>query len=87
MSHDIENDDASARLERMRAIAKRCAKLLREVGPPVDHADLLYDERGLPKETGAARKPNLDEVLPVWSVGAWPKGLSLRREDMYEDRI
>ncbi len=50
MSHDIENDDASARLERMRAIAKRCAKLLREAGPPVDHGDLLYDERGLPKQ-------------------------------------
>ena len=29
---------------------------------------------------------NIDEVLPVRSVGAWPEGLSLRREDMYEDR-
>ena len=40
---------ASARLQRMRAIADRCAKLLREAGPPVDHGELLYDERGLPK--------------------------------------
>ena len=40
---------ASARLERMRAIADRCAKLLREAGPPVDHGEFLYDERGLPK--------------------------------------
>ena len=38
-----------ARLRRMRAISERCAKLLREGGPPVDHGDLLYDERGLPK--------------------------------------
>ena len=30
---------------------------------------------------------NLDEVWPVRSVGAWPEGLSLRREDMYDDRV
>ena len=39
----------TARLQKMRVIAARCAKLLREAGPPVDHGDLLYDERGLPK--------------------------------------
>ena len=33
------------------------------------------------------RKFNLDEVLPVHPTAIWPKGLSLRREDMYEDRI
>ena len=38
-----------ARLRKMRVIAERCAKLLRKGGPPVDHGDLLYDERGLPK--------------------------------------
>ena len=38
-----------ARLQRMRTIAERCSKLLREGGPPVDHGELLYDERGLPK--------------------------------------
>ena len=37
------------RLRRMRAVAERCAQLLLEAGPPIDHADLLYDERGLPK--------------------------------------
>ena len=37
------------RLRKMRAAAERCAALLREGGPPIDHADLLYDERGLPK--------------------------------------
>jgi len=29
------------------AISKRTATLLE--GPPIDHAELLYDERGLPK--------------------------------------
>ncbi len=37
------------RLQKMRAISKRVAKLLRDGGPPIDHGDLLYDERGLPK--------------------------------------
>ena len=37
------------RLRKMRATAKRCAKLLREGGPPIDHGEFLYDERGLPK--------------------------------------
>ena len=37
------------RLQRMRIVADRCANLLREAGHPVDHGDLLYDERGLPK--------------------------------------
>ncbi len=37
------------RLKWMRAISQRTARLLREGGPLVDHADLLYDERGLPK--------------------------------------
>ncbi len=37
------------RLQKMRAIAERCAKLLRDGPPAVDHGDLLYDERGLPK--------------------------------------
>ena len=39
----------NVRLQRMRTISERCAKLLRDAGPPVDHGDLLYDERGLPK--------------------------------------
>ena len=30
---------------------------------------------------------NLDEAWPVHSAGAWPEGLSLRREDMYEERV
>ena len=39
----------NVRLQRMRTISERCAKLLRDAGPPVDHGDFLYDERGLPK--------------------------------------
>ncbi len=30
---------------------------------------------------------SLDEILPPHPTAVWPEGLSLRREDMYEDRI
>ena len=33
------------------------------------------------------RKITLDEILPVHPTAVWPERLSLRREDMYEDRI
>ena len=33
-----------------------------------------------------APKPSLDEIWPVHPTARWPKGLSLRREDLYEDR-
>ena len=29
----------------------------------------------------------LDEVWPVHCAGVWPQGLSLRREDIYTDRM
>ena len=32
------------------------------------------------------RKPSLHEIWPVHPTARWPKGLSLRREDLYEDR-
>ena len=32
------------------------------------------------------RRPSLDEWWPVHPTAKWPEGLSLRREDMYEDR-
>ncbi len=38
-----------ARVREMRAIAERCAKLLRDGPSAVEHGDFLYDERGLPK--------------------------------------
>ena len=37
------------RLKAMRAIAKRCAKNLKPGPSAMEHGDLLYDERGLPK--------------------------------------
>lgn len=37
------------RLKAMRAISERTARMLRDGPPAVDHGDLLYDERGLPK--------------------------------------
>ncbi len=39
------------------------------------------------KDSAAARSRTLDEIWPARSFGPWPEGLSLRREDLYEDRI
>ena len=39
------------------------------------------------KREAVAQTFNLDEVLPVHTAGGWPEDLSLRREDVYEDRI
>ena len=40
---------AEIRLQQLRAIRKRCARLLKPGGPSaVEHGDLLYDENGLP---------------------------------------
>ena len=38
-----------ARVRKLRAIAKRCAELLGPGPSAVEHGDVLYDERGLPK--------------------------------------
>ena len=39
------------------------------------------------KPSEAVRRLSLDEAWPVHSAVAWPEGLSLRREDLYEERI
>ena len=39
---------AAQRLREMRAIANRCARLLKPGPSAVEHGDLLYDQRGLP---------------------------------------
>lgn len=39
------------------------------------------------KRSPVARKLSLDDVWPVHPTAVWPQGLSLRREDIYEDRI
>ena len=38
-----------ARAKKIRAIAERCARNLKPGPSAVEHGDLLYDERGLPK--------------------------------------
>ena len=48
----------------------------------VEETLVFRRERRQPSKT-----PLLDKILPVHSVGEWPEGLSLRREDMYEDRV
>ena len=37
------------RVQELRAIAERCAKLLGPGPSAVEHGDVLYEERGLPK--------------------------------------
>jgi antitoxin VapB len=38
-----------ARLQKIRSITERTARMVREGPPVVEHGELLYDERGLPK--------------------------------------
>lgn len=59
LDEDNEREAAAeARLQAIRAISKRCAALVRAGGPPIDHAELLYDERGLPKGTWVYDDPD-----------------------------
>ena len=37
------------RLRRMNAAADRVYALVKDGGPPPDHGEMLYDEKGLPK--------------------------------------
>ena len=41
--------DADVRVQKLRKIAERCAKLLGPGPSAVEHGEVLYDERGLPK--------------------------------------
>ena len=45
---------------------------------------LLFRRNGNRK---IAHKPSLDEIWPVHPTKVWPEGISLRREDIYDDRI
>ena len=49
----------------------------------MDAETLLLRRRKRPE---AVPKLRLDEVWPVHPTAVWPEGLSLRREDIYEDR-
>ena len=39
------------------------------------------------KRPATAPRVDLDQLWPVHRAGAWPDGLSLRREDLYEERL
>ena len=43
----LQRRNSDAMLAALRAISARSAEILK--GPPIDHAELLYDENGLPK--------------------------------------
>ena len=45
----VRREQAVSLADRLLAIGKDCASRLREPFRSVDHADLLYDERGLPR--------------------------------------
>lgn len=61
MTQDIKNEgtgrlmrkerqrDLEARVEELLAIGRRCAESLQPRRAAVEHGDLLYDDRGLPK--------------------------------------
>jgi len=45
----IRSSQPGSRAERLRRIAEDCAKRWKEPSRSIDHGDLLYDEKGLPK--------------------------------------
>ena len=49
--------------------------------------DLTHGKSASQQVPGTPSKRTLDEMWPVHSTGMWPEGLSLRREDIYADRI
>ena len=49
----------------------------------MDSETLLF-RRTYPKPI---ERLSLDEIWPVHATARWPEGLSLRREDIYEDRV
>jgi antitoxin VapB len=44
-----KKDDKEGRVQRILQIARECAPLWKEPYKSMDHGDLLYDEKGLPK--------------------------------------
>jgi len=49
LERETRQRDAAALKRDIRAIAERCARNLKPGPSAVEHGDLLYDERGLPK--------------------------------------
>ncbi len=48
LEREARRQSVEERLLRMRAVAQRCAMLLNQEKPILDHGELLYDGRGLP---------------------------------------
>ena len=49
LERELRARSAEKRLREMRAIAERCARLLGPGPSAVEHGDVLYDKRGLPR--------------------------------------
>ena len=49
LERERRRSEAKAGVEELLAIGRRCAKSLKPGPSAVEHGDLLYDERGLPK--------------------------------------
>jgi antitoxin VapB len=45
----LRRDEATSLADRLLAIGKDCAARLKEPFRTIDHGDLLYDERGMPR--------------------------------------
>jgi antitoxin VapB len=45
----LNQSEREPRIERLRRIAEDCARRWKEPYKSIDHGDLLYDEKGLPK--------------------------------------
>lgn len=50
---------------------------------PGEHRIILVIEEHPPESAGVGSKDDFE--FPVVHMGPWPEGLSLRREDMYDD--
>ena len=58
-----------------------------EIAPGTHEIVLVIAEKVLkPEEIAPTRQPAGLEGFPAHDIGPWPEDLSLRREDMYDDR-
>ena len=49
LERESRERSVEARVRELHEIGQRCARLLRDGPSAIEHGDLLYDERGLPK--------------------------------------
>ena len=49
LARETSKRSAEARVQRLLAIGRRCASMLRDGPSAGEHGDFLYDDRGLPK--------------------------------------